>query len=120
MQPVQQSQPIQTVQTTQVIQPTNQLVQQAPPKQPAANEVVLHAGEYTFGQNFPEGTFDIRLISGEGMISLFDGDNLKAFQSLGGENGAVGWAGMPSNELSHFLLEGNLMVGVSRAFKFTL
>lgn len=77
--------------------------------------VVIGAGHYEFGSNFPEGIFNLEHVSGKGTLQLQYKDGWLIDQSFGDPEDAKSYFGLSSNEYGSFKLDGNLQLKVSRA-----
>lgn len=98
--------------------PVQGQVNEAQVKQAAQSsdgEVVIGAGNYTFGGNFPTGTFDLQVLSGEGAFWIYDDKGESAYNWMGGDHGVMSWNGSSSDGNRSFTLEGSLHVRVTRA-----
>lgn len=85
--------------------------------------ILLGAGDYVFGENFPEGCFDLAVASGKGTLYLYEGDGMVAFSLIGDHldgTGADGWSGISSDMYKRFRIEGSAKVKVYRASTFNL
>lgn len=77
--------------------------------------VVIGAGYYEFGGNFPEGVFNLEYVSGEGDLQLKDKDGWLSDISFGQSGGATSYSGLSSNEYKSFKLDGGVQLKVIRA-----
>lgn len=83
--------------------------------QSSNGDVVIGAGNYIFGQNFPTGIFDLQVLSGEGAFWIHSPNDDSSVNWMGGDHGAMSWNGLSSEGNKSFTLEGSLRVRVTRA-----
>lgn len=82
----------------------------------AANgSVVIGPGNYVFGENFPTGSFDLKVLAGSGSLWIYDDKGGSSLNYLGDEGEAMSWNGLTYNGNKSFTLSGSLQVQVTRA-----
>lgn len=75
----------------------------------------IGSGKYVFGKNIPVGSYDLKALSGSGMLSWkIDGDF--GFESFGVEEGdAKTYYNMSGEEGDFFMLENNVVVEITKS-----
>lgn len=71
------------------------------------------AGDYIFGENFPEGFYDLKVISGSGILTLKEKDGGHNFVWIGDQrngDGVYSWNGIRSTQYEGFTINGNARV----------
>lgn len=98
--------------------PSNSAVPQVPVATSAShnnNSTTIGAGYYEFGANFPNGMFNLECVSGEGTLHLKDNEGYGSFVDLGGSDDARSFSGLSSSVYKSFMIDGSLVLKVTRA-----
>lgn len=77
--------------------------------------VVIGAGYYEFGSNFPEGVFNLEYLAEKGTLQLKDKDGWLCDVGFGEPGGAASYYGLSSSEYKSFKLNGGVRLRASRA-----
>lgn len=76
---------------------------------------VIGAGKYILGEDIPLGKYDLKVISGNGLLKIQIEDD-EEWQALGEENGnANSYHGLSLPEGFYFSLGGDLQVEISKS-----
>ncbi len=78
-------------------------------------EVLIGAGYYEFGVNFPEGVFNLSYVTGQGTLQIKDNNGWLSDIDFGEPESAQSYFGLSSNEYKSFKLDGNVQLRVVRA-----
>lgn len=80
-----------------------------------SGSTTIGAGYYEFGANFPNGMFNLECVSGEGTLHLKDNEGYSSFVDLGGSDDARSFSGLSSSVYKSFMIDGSLVLKVTRA-----
>lgn len=75
----------------------------------------IGAGVYRFGVNIPEGVYDLKLLSGSGILTVVDGERFPTCVYMDNDNGARSYKGLSNAGCTHFELSGSLVLFIERA-----